>query len=95
MKTFFVLLAITILIVMPSSVQARSVHVSGYTDQGVYVYGDMDVDADDSVVGYVYTQDGRKIYVEGELTSIDTVEIESDSWGGGGYELDIDAYHHL
>jgi len=90
MKSIVALLAVTILILMPCSVQAGSIHVTGYTDEGVYVYGDLNVNSDDSVDGNVYTQDGRIIHVEGELTNIDTVEIESDSWGGGGYELDID-----
>jgi len=95
MKTFIVLLTVTIFILIPNSIQAGSVHVSGVTDKGVYVYGELDVNSDDSVDGYVYTQDARRIHVEGKLKGADTVEIESDSWGGGGYELDIDLHHHL
>ena len=95
MKTFIVLFTVTIFILIPYSVQASSVHVSGVTDKGVYVYGELDVNTDNSVDGYVYTQDSRRIHVEGKLKSADTIEIESDSWDGGGYELDIDLHHHL
>ncbi len=90
MKTFVVLLTVTIFILMPYSVQANSIDVSGYTDKGIYVHGELDINSDGSVDGYVYTSNGRSIHVEGELESGGTVEIESDSWGGGGYELDID-----
>lgn len=69
---------------------AGSVDVSGYTDKGVYVYGELDINSDGSVDGYVYTPNGSSIHVEGEIDSGDTVEIDSDSWGGGGYELDVD-----
>jgi len=90
MKTFALLLTVIIFILMPYSAQASSVDVSGYTDKGVYVSGELDINSDGSVEGYLYTTKGRSIHVEGELESGGTVEIESDSWGGGGYELDID-----
>jgi len=91
MKTSVILLlAIGIITLMAYPVKASSIDVSGYTDKGVYVYGELDVNSDGSVDGYVYTRNGRSIYVEGELESGGTVDIESDSWGGGGYELDID-----
>jgi len=66
--------------------------VSGYTDKGIYVYGDLDVDSSGNVDGYVYTDKGKSIHVEGEIQDKDTVEIDSDSWEGGGYELDIDSW---
>ena len=69
---------------------AGSVDVSGYTDKGIYVHGDLDIYSDGSVDGYLYTPNGRSIYVEGEIVSGGSVEIDSDSWGGGCYELDID-----
>jgi hypothetical protein len=69
---------------------AGSVDVSGYTNKGVYVYGDLDINSDGSVDGYVYTPKGRSIYVEGEIVRGGSVEIDSDDWGGGGYELDVD-----
>lgn len=72
------------------SAYAGSVDVSGYTDNGVYVYGDLDINAGGSVDGYVYAPNGSSIYVEGEIESGGSVEIDSDSWGGGGYELDVD-----
>lgn len=69
---------------------AGSADVSGYTDKGVHVYGDLDINADGSVDGYLYAPNGSSIYVDGEIVSGGSVEIDSDSWGGGGYELDID-----
>ena len=66
--------------------------VSGYTDKGIYVYGDLDVDSSGNVDGYVYTDKGKSIHVEGEIQDKNTVEIDSDSWEGGGYELDIDSW---
>lgn len=69
---------------------AGSVDVSGYTDNGVYVYGELDINAGGSVDGYLYAPNGSSIHVEGEIDSGGTVEIDSDSWGGGGYELDVD-----
>ncbi len=68
---------------------AGSVDVSGYTDNGVYVYGDLDINSGGSVDGYLYTPNGSSIHVEGEIDSGGNVEIDSDSWGGGGYELDV------
>jgi len=90
MKNSFVLLIVTILILTAYPIQASSVDVSGYTNKGVYVHGELDIDSDGSVDGYVYTNNGKSIYVEGELESGGIVEIDSDSRGGGGYELDID-----
>lgn len=90
MKTAIMLITITTLALMGQSVGASSVDVSGYTDKGVYVYGDLDVNSDGSVDGYVYTSSGRSIYVEGELESGGIVEINSDSWNGGGYELEVE-----
>lgn len=90
MKTFFIILAVGIITLVAYPVQASSVDVSGYSDKGVYVHGELDVNSDGSVDGYVYTRNGRSIHVEGELESGGSVEIESDSWSGGGYELDID-----
>lgn len=90
MRTSIILLIVAVVTLMAYPVQASSVDVSGYTDRGVYVYGELDINSDGSVDGYVYTRNGQSIHVEGELESGGTVEIESDSWDGGGYELDID-----
>ncbi|MCX5831349.1 MAG: hypothetical protein NT140_05610 [Deltaproteobacteria bacterium] len=90
MKVFVTVLAIAVLILTAYSAQASSVDVSGYTDKGVYVHGDLDINSDGSVDGYVYTDHGKSIHVEGEIESGGTVEIDNDSWGGGGYDLDID-----
>ena len=68
------------------------IEVSGYSDKGIYVYGDLDVDSSGSVDGYLYTDKGKAIHVEGEIQDKSTVEIDSDSWGGGEYELDIDSW---
>jgi hypothetical protein len=73
-----------------SAIASGSVDVSGYTDKGVHVYGDLDVNSDGSVDGYLYAPNGSSIYVEGEIGSGGSVEIDSDSWGGSGYELDLD-----
>jgi hypothetical protein len=89
-KILSLFVLVVLLVLMVNSAEASSVDVSGYTDKGVYVSGDLDVSSDGSVDGYVNTDKGRSIHVEGELESGGTVEIDSDSWGGGGYDLDID-----
>ena len=90
MKIIITVLAVAVLILTAYPAHANSVDVSGYTDKGVYVYGDLDISSDGSVDGYVYTNHGKSIHVEGEIESGGTVEIDNDSWGGGGYDLDID-----
>ena len=90
MKISAVFVMVLTLFLMASIAGAGSVDVSGYTDKGVHVYGTLDINSDGSVEGYVYTNNGRSIHVEGEIQSGGSVEIDSDSWGGGGYELDID-----
>lgn len=90
MRTSVILFTIITMALMAPLVEAGSVDVSGYTDKGIYVYGELDLNSDGSVDGYVYTPNGRSIYVEGELERGGSVEIDSDSWNGGGYELDVD-----
>jgi hypothetical protein len=68
------------------------IEVSGYTDKGIYVHGDLDVDSSGNVDGYVYTNSGKAIHVEGEIQDKSTIEIDTDSWGGSGYDLDIDSW---
>ncbi len=68
------------------------IEVSGYTDKEIYVHGDLDVDSSGNVDGYLYTNNGKPIHVEGEIQDKSTVEIDTDSWGGGGYDLDIDSW---
>jgi len=57
---------------------------------GVYVQGELDINPGGSVDGYVTTSQGKDIYIEGELESGGSVSVDSDSWGGGGYDLDVD-----
>lgn len=83
---------IAFLFVLLSPQYSSGVEVSGYTDRGIYVQGDLDVDSSGNVDGYLYTDRGRAIHVEGEIQDKSTVEIDSDNWGGGGYELDIDSW---
>jgi hypothetical protein len=90
MKSFNILYILCLLFLLPVTCYSGSVDVSGYTDKGVYVYGELDVNPDGSVEGYVYTPRGKSLYVEGEIERGGTVEIEHDDSGGGGYELDID-----
>ncbi len=49
--------------------------VSGYTDNGIYVYGDLDMDSSGNLDGYLYTNKAKSIYVEGEIQDKSTVEI--------------------
>jgi hypothetical protein len=86
---FTVLLAITLVISIHPAI-AGSVDVSGYTDEGVYVQGELDISSGGSVDGYVTTDGGKDIYIEGELESGGSVSVDSDSWDGGGYDLDVD-----
>ena len=79
-----------IFLLLPVPGYPGSVDVSGYTDKGVHVYGELDVNSDGSVDGYVYTPGGKSVYVEGEMERGGTVEIDHDDFEGGGYELDID-----
>lgn len=90
MKTIMVLLLALVLLGFANNVMA--IDVSGYTDEGIYVQGDLDVDSSGNVDGYVYTPQGKSINVEGGIEDRDTVEIDTDSWEGGGYELDIDSW---
>lgn len=83
-------ISIIVLLLLPQN--SSGIDVSGYTDKGIYVYGDLDVDSSGNVDGYLYTDRGKTIYVDGEIQDRDTIEIDSDSWGGGGYDLDIDSW---
>ncbi len=87
------LIWIILLVSIFSSPQySLGVEVSGYTDKGIYVNGELDVDSSGNVEGYLYTNGGKAIHVEGEIQDKSTVEIDTDSWEGGGYDLDIDSW---
>jgi hypothetical protein len=88
--SFFVISLCIILVCCTCPAIAGSVDVSGYTDKGIYVQGELDINSDGSVDGYVTTDHGRDLYVEGDLESGGSVSIDNDDWGGGGYDLDID-----
>ena len=79
-----------VLVLFISPAIAGSVDVSGYTDKGIHVQGELDINSDGTVDGYVTTDRGKDLYVEGELESGGSVSIDNDDWGGGGYDLDID-----
>jgi hypothetical protein len=88
--SFYVFLLCIILACCNCPAIAGSVDVSGYTDKGIYVQGELDINSDGSVDGYVTTDHGRDFYVEGEIERGGSVSIDNDDWGGGGYDLDID-----
>lgn len=90
MKNLALIALFLVLSLVPIPCYPNSVTVSGYTDKGIYVYGELDVNLDGSVDGYVYTPGGKSIYVGGEIQRGGTVEIDRDDFGGGGYELNID-----
>jgi hypothetical protein len=91
MRVIMVALVITIpLVFITNSVIAGSIDVSGYTDKDVYVHGELDVSSGGSAEGYLHTERGSTIYIQGDIESGGEVYVYSDSWGGGGYYLDID-----
>jgi hypothetical protein len=62
--------------------------VSGYGDTGP-VYGEIDADRGSrDVEGYIYTEDGRELYFEGEWSGYG--EIEGYDELGNYVELEID-----
>jgi hypothetical protein len=88
LKIFAILFIVNNFYVSPGI--SGSVDVSGYTNKGVHVQGELDINSDGSVEGYLNTDKGKSIHVEGELETGGSVSIDSDNWGGGGYDLDID-----
>ena len=88
--TLFILSLGIVLVLFISPAIAGSVDVSGYTDEDIHVQGELDINSDGTVDGYVTTDRGREIYVEGELERGGSVSIDNDDRGGGGYDLDID-----
>ncbi len=88
--SLFVLSLCVILVCYTCPVIAGSVEVSGYTDKGIYVQGELDINSDGTVDGNLTTDHGKDLYVEGEMESGGSVSIDNDDWGGGGYDLDIE-----
>lgn len=89
-RGFFVLPLCIMLTCCTCPAIGGSVDVSGYTDKGIYVQGELDINSDGTVDGNVTTDRGKDLYVEGELESGGSVSIDNDDWGGSGYDLDID-----
>ena len=86
-------LSIVLIIVLTQpSALGSEIEVSGYNNHGIYLHGNLYVDSSGSVDGYLYTSRGRAVYVEGEIINRNTVEINNDDLGDGGYELDIDSW---
>jgi hypothetical protein len=88
--SLFVLSLCVILVCYTCPAFAGSVEVSGYTDEGIFVQGELDINSDGTVDGNVTTDHGKDLYVEGEMESGGCVSIDNDGRGGGGYDLDID-----
>ncbi len=89
-KSLLVLSLSILLVCCACPAIAGSVDVSGYTDKGIYVQGELDINSDGTVDGNVITDHGKDLYVEGEMESGGSVSIDNDDWGGGGYDLDIE-----
>jgi len=61
--------------------------VSGYSDSGNYMYGDVDTD-DQSVEGYLYDEAGNSVYFNGEF--VGNGEIEGYDENGDFITLEVD-----
>ena len=61
--------------------------ISGYGDQG-YAYGNIDTSGNGDVDGYIYLEDGREVYFEGEF--VGKGEIEGYDEDGNWYEFEVD-----
>ena len=61
--------------------------ISGYGGQG-YAYGNIDTDGNGDVDGYIYLEDGREVYFEGEF--VGKGEIEGYDEDGNWYEFEVD-----
>jgi hypothetical protein len=61
--------------------------ISGYGDQG-YAYGNIDTSGNGDVDGYIYLEDGREVYFEGEF--VGNGEIEGYDEDGNWYEFEVD-----
>jgi len=71
---------------LPGIADDYNYEVSGYGDDG-YVSGEVEVNPDSKEVeGYLYTDDGEEIYIEGER--IDNGTIEGYDEEGNFYELE-------
>lgn len=69
--------------------QSYDYNVGGYSyDTGEYVYGDIEADRYGNVRGYIYLEDGREVYVDGEFDGYGEMEVYGDD--GNFYELEVD-----
>ncbi len=83
-KTF--LLVFLLLVPLPGIADDYNYEVYGYGDDG-YVSGEVEINLDSKEVeGYLYTDDGEVIYIEGEGIGSGTIECYDDE--GNYYELE-------
>ncbi len=72
----------------PVSAADYEYDVSGYGDAG-YVYGEIEAEKGSrDVEGYIYTEDGRELYFEGEWSGHG--EIEGYDEDGNYIELEVE-----
>jgi len=74
------LLIITLLISSYSFASDYEYEVEGYSDNGGYVYGEIEANRDEQdVEGYIYDEEGNAVYFEGEWTGYGEVEGYDDN----------------
>jgi hypothetical protein len=61
--------------------------VSGYSDTGEYIYGNIDTQ-DKYGDGYIYNEDGDEVYVQTEWVDYGVLEAYDDE--GNFYEMEVD-----
>jgi len=69
------------------SYRSYNYDVSGYSDSGEYVYGEIDVDQSGGD-GYIYDENGDEVYIDVEWTG--KGELEGYDSDGNYYELEVD-----
>jgi len=89
MKKLFLILAVNFLFLASQAYTLPlDILVSGYTDKGIYVQGDLDADSRGRVYGTLFSDKG-KIAVNGKIQG-KSVEIILDD--GCKYKLNIDSW---
>jgi|TARA_B100000315_G_C14134070_1_gene388225 hypothetical protein len=88
MKIFNVCL-LAIPYILSTSLQAGDYDVSGYSDDGSYVYGEIDSSSGSRYVdGYIYTEEGESKYFDGEWSGYGKIEGYDED--GNYISLDVD-----
>ena len=81
--------AVFCLLATASVAQQYEYDVQGYDyDDGQHAYGEIEADSNGNVSGYVYTDDGNEVYVEGSFTGYGEMEVYGDD--GKTYSLEVD-----